>query len=130
MHVSCLLYMWRNHKQLQVKAIDWCASCTIMLLCCRSHMALVSQEPSLFATTIYDNIAMGRPNATRQQVLQAAQAALVDCFVSRLPHGYDTHVGSRGLALSGGQRQRIAIARAILRDAKVGDATRGDYYSF
>lgn len=83
-------------------------------------MALVSQDASLFATSIYENIAMGRPDATREEVLHAARAALVDSFVNLLPAGYDTHVGSRGIALSGGQRQRIAIARAILRDPKVG----------
>jgi ATP-binding cassette subfamily B (MDR/TAP) protein 1 len=82
-------------------------------------MALVSQEASLFATTIYENIAMGRPNASRDEVLEAAKAALVDSFVSVLPQGYDTHVGSRGIALSGGQRQRIAIARAILKNPRV-----------
>lgn len=86
---------------------------------CRSQMALVSQEASLFATTIYENIAMGRPNASRDEVLEAAKAALVDSFVSLLPQGYDTHVGSRGIALSGGQRQRIAIARAILKNPRV-----------
>jgi len=94
-------------------------------------MALVSQEASLFATSIYENIAMGRPDATREEVLHAAQAALVDSFVTLLPAGYDTHVGSRGIALSGGQRQRIAIARAILRDPKVssvhGAATQHSY---
>lgn len=82
-------------------------------------MALVSQEASLFATTIYENIAMGRPEASREEVLQAAKAALVDSFVGLLPQGYDTHVGSRGIALSGGQRQRIAIARAILKNPRV-----------
>lgn len=82
-------------------------------------MALVSQEASLFATTIFENIAMGRPDASREEVLEAARAALVDSFVSLLPQGYETHVGSRGISLSGGQRQRIAIARAILKNPKV-----------
>jgi ATP-binding cassette subfamily B (MDR/TAP) protein 1 len=82
-------------------------------------MALVSQEASLFATTIYENIAMGRPDATKEEVYEAARAALVDSFVSMLPQGYETHVGSRGVALSGGQRQRIAIARAFLKNPRV-----------
>lgn len=82
-------------------------------------MALVSQEASLFATTIYENIAMGCPDATKEEVYAAARAALVDSFVSMLPQGYETHVGSRGIALSGGQRQRIAIARAILKNPRV-----------
>lgn len=82
-------------------------------------MALVCQDASLFATTIYENIAMGRPDATRAEVLCAARAALVDAFVLTLPQGYDTHVGSRGIALSGGQRQRIAIARAMLKNPRV-----------
>jgi ATP-binding cassette subfamily B protein len=82
-------------------------------------MALVSQDASLFATSIYENIAMGRPDATRAEVLAAARAALVDAFVACLPQGYDTHVGSRGVSLSGGQRQRIAIARAMLKSPRV-----------
>jgi ABC-type phosphate transport system ATPase subunit len=99
-------------------------SSLVRTFCClqtnhRSQMALVSQDASLFATTIYDNIAMGRPNASRDEVMEAAKAALVDSFVSLLPQGYATHVGSRGIALSGGQRQRIAIARAVLKNPRV-----------
>ena len=82
----------------------------------RGAIGLVSQEVYLFSGTVYENIIYGRPGATREQVLAAAQLAQVDAFVAALPHGYETTVGERGHKLSGGQRQRISIARAILRD--------------
>lgn len=83
----------------------------------RRQIAYVPQEPLLFHRSIYENIAYGRPNATKHEVMQAAKLAYVDEFVSELPEAYDTLVGERGVKLSGGQRQRVAIARAILRDA-------------
>lgn len=85
----------------------------------RSQMALVPQDVLLFGGTIYDNIAYGRPGATRQEVEEAARQANAHEFIQRFPEGYDTLVGERGVKLSGGQRQRIAIARAILKDPTI-----------
>jgi ATP-binding cassette subfamily B protein len=83
----------------------------------RHHIALVPQDVAIFATSIADNIRYGRPDATDAEIRRAAELARADEFVTRLPNGYDTQIGERGINLSGGQRQRIAIARAILRDA-------------
>jgi ATP-binding cassette subfamily B protein len=85
----------------------------------RGQMALVPQEAVIFATTARENIRFGRPGATDAEIEAAARAAAAHDFLARLPQGYDTYVGERGVMLSGGQRQRIAIARAILRDAPV-----------
>jgi ATP-binding cassette subfamily B protein len=85
----------------------------------RAQIAVVSQEPVIFAGTITDNIRYGRPAASDAEVRAAALAAAAEEFVLRLPSGYDTRVGERGVTLSGGQRQRLAIARAMLRDAPV-----------
>ncbi len=85
----------------------------------RHAIALVPQDISLLHRTIYDNIAYGRPDATREQVLAAARDARCAEFIEAMPEGYDTIVGDRGVKLSGGQRQRIAIARAILKDAPI-----------
>jgi ATP-binding cassette subfamily B protein len=85
----------------------------------RSRIALVPQEPAIFATTARENIRFGRPDATDEEVETAARDAAADDFLRALPKGYDTEVGERGVTLSGGQRQRIAIARAILRDAPI-----------
>jgi ATP-binding cassette subfamily B protein len=85
----------------------------------RSQIAVVAQDPVIFAGSIADNIRYGRPDARDDEVFAAAAAAAADEFVRRLPQGYDTLLGERGITLSGGQRQRIAIARAILRDAPV-----------
>jgi ATP-binding cassette subfamily B protein len=85
----------------------------------RRHIALVPQEPAIFAASIADNIRYGKPGASDDEVKRAAETALVDEFVRNLPQGYDTPVGERGVTLSGGQRQRLAIARAVLRDAPV-----------
>ncbi len=87
--------------------------------CLRSFIGIVTQDIVLFDDTIKNNILFGRPTASEEEVLQAAKAAYVDEFVSRLPRGYDTFIGERGLKLSGGQRQRIALARAILKDPRV-----------
>ncbi len=83
----------------------------------RKEIALVAQEPAIFAGTIADNIRYGRPGASDADVREAALAAAADEFICRLPEGYDARLGERGVTLSGGQRQRLAIARAILRDA-------------
>ncbi|WP_175776534.1 ABC transporter ATP-binding protein [Burkholderia anthina] len=85
----------------------------------RHAIALVPQDISLLHRTIYDNIAYGRPEATREEVLAAARDARCAEFIDAMPEGYDTIVGDRGVKLSGGQRQRIAIARAILKDAPI-----------
>jgi len=85
----------------------------------RAQIAVVAQEPVIFAGSIADNIRYGRPAATDDEVRAAAIAAAADDFVRQLPDGYDTRVGERGITLSGGQRQRLAIARAMLRDAPV-----------
>ena len=83
----------------------------------RQHIALVAQDPVIFSGSIAANIAYGRDGATLDEVRKAAAAAAASEFIERLPQGFDTLVGERGVTLSGGQRQRIAIARAILRDA-------------
>jgi len=83
----------------------------------RRRIAVVPQEAVIFSGSIADNIAYGRPGASPDEIRAAAGAAFVDDFVRRLPEGYDTFVGERGLRLSGGQRQRIAIARAMLKNA-------------
>ena len=85
----------------------------------RGALAVVPQETVVFAKTVMDNIRFGRPEASEAAVIAAAKAAQADEFISRLPQGYATELGERGVTLSGGQRQRIAIARAILRDAPV-----------
>ena len=85
----------------------------------RAAVAVTGDDPFLFSTTVHENIAYARPAATRAQVQEAARRAQADEFIERLPEGYDTRVGERGLSLSGGQRQRIAIARAILADPRI-----------
>ncbi|MGN7293960.1 ABC transporter transmembrane domain-containing protein [Rhizobium sp. SAFR-030] len=85
----------------------------------RSRLAIVPQDVTIFAASIHDNIAFGRPDASREAVHQAAIAAQADEFITRLENGYETMAGERGITLSGGQRQRIAIARAILKNAPV-----------
>jgi ATP-binding cassette subfamily B protein len=83
----------------------------------RRHVALVPQDAVVFAATVRENIRFGRPDASDAEIQQAAEAAHAAEFIVRMPQGYDTQVGERGVMLSGGQRQRIAIARAILREA-------------
>ena len=85
----------------------------------RRHIGLVLQEPFLFFGTIADNIAYGKPSATREEIIAAARAANAHEFILRLPHGYDSMVGERGQTLSGGERQRISIARALLIDPQL-----------
>lgn len=85
----------------------------------RRHMALVPQDPVIFAASARENIRFGRPDATDEEIENAARAAAAHDFIMALPDGYDTFLGERGVMLSGGQKQRIAIARAILRDAPV-----------
>jgi ATP-binding cassette subfamily B protein len=85
----------------------------------RAGIGVVAQEPILFATSIAENIAYGRAGATVEAIRQAAEAANAAEFVTKLPEGYDTAVGERGVRLSGGQKQRIAIARALLADPPI-----------
>ena len=85
----------------------------------RHAIALVPQDPVIFAASARENIRFGRPEASDAEVEVAAEAAAAHEFLVALPQGYDTYVGERGVMLSGGQKQRIAIARAILRDAPV-----------
>jgi subfamily B ATP-binding cassette protein MsbA len=85
----------------------------------RQQISLVLQETLLFRAPIWQNIAYGRPEATHSEIVQAARLANADEFIDRLPQGYNTMVGERGVTLSGGQRQRIAIARAIIRNSPI-----------
>ncbi|MCX8226606.1 MAG: ATP-binding cassette domain-containing protein, partial [Sulfitobacter sp.] len=85
----------------------------------RRSVALVPQDPVIFAASARENIRFGRPDATDAEIIAAAEAAAAHQFISALPDGYDAYLGERGVMLSGGQKQRIAIARAILRDAPV-----------
>ena len=92
---------------------------SVDLLSLRREIATVSDDPFLFSASVHENIAYARPEATREEVEEAARAAQADAFIEDLPQGYDTLVGERGLTLSGGQRQRIAIARAILANPRI-----------
>jgi subfamily B ATP-binding cassette protein MsbA len=85
----------------------------------RENISIVAQDTFLFNSSVFDNIAYGRPDAKRDEVISAARTALADEFIERLPEGYNTVIGERGLKLSGGQRQRLAIARALLKDAPI-----------
>ena len=85
----------------------------------RRQISFVLQESTLFRATIWQNIAYGKPEATREEIIRAAQMANAEEFIVRMPEGYDTLVGERGVTLSGGQRQRITIARAIIRNAPI-----------
>lgn len=85
----------------------------------RSHVGIVFDEPFLFSESLADNIAYGRPDATREEIIAAATAAQIHEFIDELPKGYDTVVGERGYTLSGGQRQRVALARVLLERPSV-----------
>jgi ATP-binding cassette subfamily B protein len=85
----------------------------------RAQIAVVNDDPFLFSASVAENIAYARPDAPREQIVEAARRAQAHDFISGLPDGYETRVGERGLTLSGGQRQRIAIARALLADPRV-----------
>ena len=85
----------------------------------RDQVSFVLQDTVLFHGPIWQNIAYGKPQASRIEIMRAAQLANADEFIDKLPQGYDTLVGERGVTLSGGQRQRIAIARAVIRDTPI-----------
>jgi ATP-binding cassette subfamily B protein len=100
-------------------AIDGADVRSVDLVSLRQAIAVVNDDPFLFSATVHDNIAYARSDASREDVERAATAAQATGFIERLPKGYDTRVGERGLTLSGGQRQRLAIARAILADPRI-----------
>jgi ATP-binding cassette, subfamily B, heavy metal transporter len=85
----------------------------------RQAIGIVPQDTVLFNDSIFYNIAYGRPEATREEVIEAARAAQLDAFIAKLPEGYDTVVGERGLKLSGGEKQRVAIARCLLKSPRI-----------
>ncbi|MBW3539121.1 MAG: ATP-binding cassette domain-containing protein [Planctomycetes bacterium] len=91
----------------------------VKLASLRSQIAIVLQEPFLLPLTIAENIAYGRPEATRDQIEAAARAARAHDFIEKLPEGYDAVIGERGATLSGGEKQRLSIARALVKDASV-----------
>ena len=85
----------------------------------RDHIGIVQQDVYLFVGTVYDNIAYGRPDATREEVIEAAKNANAHEFIMALPDGYDTDIGQRGVKLSGGQKQRLSIARVFLKNPPI-----------
>ncbi|MBK7894440.1 MAG: ABC transporter ATP-binding protein [Candidatus Promineifilaceae bacterium] len=85
----------------------------------RRQIGIVLQDPFLFSQTVAENIAYGRPHASREEIVAAAKAARAHGFITEMPEGYDTRVGERGVTLSGGQKQRVAIARALLTDPRI-----------
>jgi ATP-binding cassette subfamily B protein len=99
--------------------VDGQDTCSVTLNSLRNQVGIVLQETTLFASSIRENIAFGRPNASMEEIIAAAQAALAHSFIIEMPEGYDTHVGERGVTLSGGQKQRVAIARALLSDPRI-----------
>ena len=100
-------------------AIDGQDVRTVKLASLRREIGVIAQDPFLFSATVRENIALGRPDATDEDVQRAAELAQAHEFVAALPDGYDTVIGERGITLSGGQRQRIAIARALLVDPRI-----------
>lgn len=99
--------------------IDGCDIINLNLQSLRQKIGLVQQEPALFSTTVYENIKYANRNASEIEVMKAAKAANAHGFISRMPEGYQTQVGDKGIQLSGGQKQRVAIARAILTDPSI-----------
>ena len=99
--------------------IDGVNICEYKLHPMRQQIGFVLQDTVLFQGTIAENIAFGKPGATQEQIVAAAKLANADEFITRMPHGYESPVGDRGLTLSGGQRQRIGIARAFIRDSPI-----------
>ncbi len=91
----------------------------VTLLSLRSEIGIITQDPFLFSATVRENIAFGRPDATDEEVENAARHAQADEFIAMLPDGYETVIGERGITLSGGQRQRVAIARALVVDPRI-----------
>ncbi len=109
-------FHWPTRGRLLVDDIDVCQLDPASL---RRNVAIVFQETFLFSASVADNIAFGRPGATREDIERVARAARADGFIRELAEGYDTVIGERGVSLSGGQRQRLAIARALLVDPRI-----------
>ncbi len=105
-----------THGQVLIDGID---VRTVTLNSLRDQIGIVLQETTLFAVTVQENIAFGRPGASLDEIVAAAQAAQAHEFISAMPDGYQTRVGERGTTLSGGQRQRIAISRALLKNPRI-----------
>jgi ATP-binding cassette subfamily B protein len=105
-----------NSGRITIDGVD-VRSVTIESL--RTHIGIALQEPVLFSGTIRDNIRYGKPDATDEEVIEAAKEAQAHDFITSFPKGYDTEVGQRGVGLSGGQKQRVSIARAILVKPKI-----------
>ena len=99
--------------------IDGVDIASAALIDLRQRLALVSQEPAIFATTIAENIAYAKPDASPAEIAEAARLAAASSYIDRLDQRYETMIGERGVTLSGGERQRLAIARAILKDAPI-----------
>jgi ATP-binding cassette subfamily B protein len=91
----------------------------VRLISLRRAIGVISQDPFLFSTTVRENIAFGRADITDDEIVRAARLALAHEFIERLPNGYETVIGERGITLSGGQRQRLAIARALAVDPRI-----------
>lgn len=105
-----------NHGKI---LIDGMSTKKVTLESLRDQFAYVGQDPVIFSTTVYDNIAYGRDNATFAEIIEAAKAAAALDFIEKLPNKFDTFLGEKGVRLSGGQKQRLSIARAILRNPKI-----------
>ncbi len=118
---STLVRLLLHHHNLQHGSIviDGVDIASVTQESLRNAISVVPQEPLLFHRTIRENIAYGNPSATQEQVIEAAKSAQAHDFIERLPEGYESMVGERGIKLSGGERQRIAIARAILKNAPI-----------
>ena len=99
--------------------VDCCSLRSLNLSDWRNQIAIVSQDVYIFNATVQENIAYGRLDATKDEIVAAAKLANAHEFITQLPQEYDTKVGDRGLRLSGGQRQRIALARAIIRNPEI-----------
>ena len=99
--------------------IDGCDVRDIRLKSLRDHIGIVQQDVYLFVGTVFDNIRYGKPDATREEVIEAAKNANAHEFIRSLPNGYDTDIGQRGMKLSGGQKQRLSIARVFLKNPPI-----------
>lgn len=99
--------------------IDGCDVRDIRLKSLRDHIGIVQQDVYLFVGTVFDNIRYGKPDATREEVIEAAKNANAHDFIMSLPNGYETDIGQRGIKLSGGQKQRLSIARVFLKNPPI-----------